>query len=97
MNLHTIKNIQRLQSNPSVTLTLPTNRTYPDNEKDAIRLKNLVNEAISRLEKDFGKLRTGRASICASPKLTAPACSGLLPESGPSRRAMSSLLPPSAA
>ena len=55
MNLHTIKNIQRLQSNPSVTLTLPTHRTYPDNEKDAIRLKNLVNEAISRLEKDFGK------------------------------------------
>ena len=49
MNLHTIKNIQRLQSNPSVTLTLPTHRTYPDNEKDAIRLKNLVNEAISRL------------------------------------------------
>ena len=55
MNMHTIKNIQRLQSNPSVTLTLPTHRTYPDNEKDAIRLKNLVNEAISRLEKDFGK------------------------------------------
>ena len=55
MNLHTIKNIQRLPSKPSVTLTLPTNRTSPDNEKDAIRLQNLVNDAISRLEKDFGK------------------------------------------
>ena len=29
MNLHTIKNIQRLQSNPSVTLTLPNRPPRP--------------------------------------------------------------------
>lgn len=66
MNLATIKNIQSLQSIPSVTLTLPTNRTYPDNEKDAIRLKNLANEAIARLEQDYGKRET--ASIVESIK-----------------------------
>ncbi|UOO81948.1 hypothetical protein LVJ83_00255 [Uruburuella testudinis] len=55
MNLAIIKNIQSMHATPSVTITLPTNRTYPDNEKDAIRLKNLVNEAVNRLEQDYGK------------------------------------------
>ena len=58
MNLNIIKNIQSMQSTPSVTITLPTHRTYPDNEKDAIRLKNLVNEALSRLDQDYGKRET---------------------------------------
>ncbi|MDO5638894.1 MAG: hypothetical protein Q4G28_03410 [Neisseria sp.] len=64
MNLATIKTIQSLQSDPSVTITLPTHRSYPDNEKDPIRLKNLVNQSISRLERDYGKRET--AAIAAS-------------------------------
>lgn len=55
MNLTLIKEIQAKQAYPSVTITLPTHRTSPDNEKDAIRLKNLVQDAVSRLENEFGK------------------------------------------
>ncbi|HGO5853463.1 TPA: hypothetical protein ACK3JH_000299 [Mannheimia haemolytica] len=58
MNLKLIKKIQAKQSYPSVTITLPTNRTAPDNEKDPIRLKNLVQNAINRLESEFGKRET---------------------------------------
>lgn len=58
MNLQKIKEIQAKQAYPSVTITLPTNRTAPDNEKDVIRLKNLVQETVSRLESEFGKRET---------------------------------------
>ncbi|OSI23593.1 hypothetical protein [Neisseria dumasiana] len=58
MNLDTIKEIQSKQSYPSVTITLPTYRTSPDNDKDPIRLKNLVSEAVNRLETEFGKRET---------------------------------------
>lgn len=58
MNLDTIKEIQNKRSYPSVTITLPTYRTSPDNDKDPIRLKNLVSEAVNRLEEEFGKRET---------------------------------------
>ncbi|RRD65954.1 hypothetical protein EII19_11055 [Comamonadaceae bacterium OH2310_COT-174] len=58
MNLNTIKEIQSKRSDPSVTITLPTYRTSPDNDKDPIRLKNLVSEAIEQLESQFGKRET---------------------------------------
>lgn len=58
MDLNTIKQIQSKQSYPSVTITLPTYRTSPDNDKDVIRLKNLVSEAVNRLEDEFGKRET---------------------------------------
>lgn len=64
MDLNTIKQVQSKQSYPSVTITLPTYRTSPDNDKDIIRLKNLVGEAVSRLENEFGKRET--ADIAAS-------------------------------
>ncbi|SUO94561.1 hypothetical protein [Suttonella ornithocola] len=51
----TIKQLQQLKQYPSLTITLPTHRTSPDNEKDAIRLKNFVSEAQTRLEETFGK------------------------------------------
>ncbi len=57
-NVNTVKHLQTLSSRPSVTLTLPTYRTAPDNQKDPIRLKNLVTEAINRLETDYGKRET---------------------------------------
>ena len=64
MNLATIKDIQSKQAYPSVTITLPTYRTSPDNDKDPIRLKNLVSEAVARLEEEFGKRET--ADIAAA-------------------------------
>lgn len=57
-NRDTVKHLQTLNARPSVTITLPTNRTAPDNQKDPIRLKNLVTEATERLEAEFGKRET---------------------------------------
>ncbi len=42
-------------SNPCVTISMKTHRTTPDNQKDEIRLKNLVKEASERLTNEFGK------------------------------------------
>src|SRR5690625_7639936 len=42
-------------SNPCVTISMKTHRTMPDNQKDEIRLKNLVKEASDRLVSEFGK------------------------------------------
>src|SRR5690606_8684195 len=42
-------------SNPCVTISMKTHRTIPDNQKDEIRLKNLVKEASDRLVSEFGK------------------------------------------
>ncbi|MBT0551100.1 baeRF3 domain-containing protein [Riemerella anatipestifer] len=44
-------------SNPCVTLSLNTHRTYPDNRQDEIVLKNLVREAKNRLEEKFSNSR----------------------------------------
>lgn len=43
------------QSNPCVTVSLKTHRTFPDCEKDEIRLKNLFKEASERLINEFDK------------------------------------------
>lgn len=56
--LETVKHLQSLSARPSVTLTLPTYRTAPDNQKDPIRLKNLVAEVANRLEAEYGKRET---------------------------------------
>ena len=58
LNLATIKTIQSKRAWPSVTITLPTYRTSPDNQKDSIRLKNQVKEAVERLQNEFGKRET---------------------------------------
>ena len=57
-NMETVKHLQSLNAFPSVTITLPTYRTSPDNEKDPIRLKNLLSEAVNRLQTDLGKRET---------------------------------------
>lgn len=59
-NIETVKQLQAMKSTPSVTITMPTYRTSPDNDKDPIRLKNLVTEAVSRLETEFGKRETAQ-------------------------------------
>jgi len=55
MNRREIMLLARMRSLPSVTITMPTHRTSPDNKQDPIRLKNLVVAATNRLLKDFNK------------------------------------------
>jgi hypothetical protein len=55
MNLHDLKLLQAIRSNPSLTITLPTHRTSPDNKQDPIRVKNLVTAAANRLIAEYGK------------------------------------------
>jgi len=43
------------KSNPCLTISLNTHRTYPDNAQDAISLKKLCEEAEIRLVREFGK------------------------------------------
>lgn len=43
------------RSNPCVTISLNTHRTFPDNTQDIIVLKNLCNEAEKRLTAEFNK------------------------------------------
>lgn len=45
----TLKRLNKIKSGNCITIVLNTHRTHPDAEKDAIVLKNLVNEAIERL------------------------------------------------
>lgn len=55
MNRQDLRLLQRMRAMPSVTVTLPTHRTSPDNKQDPIRLKNLVVAATRRLLGDFSK------------------------------------------
>lgn len=55
MNAQEIRLLQQIRSNPCLTITLPTHRTSPENQQDPIRLKNLVEEAINRLLKEYDK------------------------------------------
>lgn len=55
MNLHDVRKLQAVKSYPSVTITLPTHRTSPENRQDPIRLKNLVHEVTQRLTAEFPK------------------------------------------
>jgi hypothetical protein len=55
LNRNELELLQQMRSMPSVTITLPTHRTAPDNQQDPIRLKNLATEAANRLSNDFSK------------------------------------------
>lgn len=48
---------------PALSLTMPTHRRAPDNAQDAVRLRNLVAEATSRLEADPDVTREVRTAI----------------------------------
>lgn len=43
------------QEGPCISIALKTHRTHPDNQQDAILLKNLINEAESRLLKEYDR------------------------------------------
>lgn len=53
MNRADLLQLQAMQEYPSVTITLPTHRTSPDNRQDPIRVGNLVTEATNRLLTEF--------------------------------------------
>lgn len=55
MKRQDILDLAAQSSYPSLTITLPTHRTSPDNRQDPIRLKNLVVEAAARLTDELGK------------------------------------------
>jgi len=50
---HDLKELQSMVSLPALSILLPTHRNFPDNKKDPIRVKNLVDEATERLSKEF--------------------------------------------
>ena len=50
-----LKELKEMRAENSITIILNTHRTLPDNQKDAILLKNLVKEAERRLLDDFPK------------------------------------------
>lgn len=41
--------MQQMKSYPSVSITLPTHRTFPDNKQDAVLLEDLIRQARKRL------------------------------------------------
>ncbi len=53
MNRHDIQIVQAASSHPSLTITLPTHRTSPDNQQDPIRVRNLVAQAKEQLRAEF--------------------------------------------
>ncbi len=53
MNLQEIRELQAMRLYPSVTITMPTHRTSPENRQDPIRLKNLLTEVTNRLTSEF--------------------------------------------
>lgn len=53
INRQELKQLQSLTSVPALSILLPTHRTSPDNKRDPILVKNLVNEATERLSEEF--------------------------------------------
>jgi hypothetical protein len=55
MNRHEVRLLQQIRQYPSLTITMPTHRSAPQNRQDPVRLKNLAGEATNRLLSEFGK------------------------------------------
>lgn len=55
MNKHDLLTLQQHRADPAISVLLPTHRTSPDNKRDPIVLKNLLTEAVNRLEERLGK------------------------------------------
>lgn len=55
MNREDIRLLQDVRIYPSLSITMPTHRTAPDNRQDPIRLKNLVTQATNRLLGEFSR------------------------------------------
>lgn len=55
MTTNLLEKVANAKSNPSVTVSMKTHRTFPDCDKDVIRMKNLFKEASERLLAEFDK------------------------------------------
>lgn len=55
MNRHEIKLLQQVRNYPSITITMPTHRSFPENQKDQLVAKNLIAEVTNRLLSEFSK------------------------------------------
>jgi hypothetical protein len=55
MNRDELKKIMSYRSYPCVSILTPTHRTSPENKQDPITVKNLVKEAITRLNQEFSQ------------------------------------------
>jgi hypothetical protein len=55
MLLEKIQKLAAIKSHPCLSISLNTHRTHPDNQQDAILLKNLCKEAEQRLLSEFEK------------------------------------------
>ncbi|MDX2239962.1 MAG: hypothetical protein NW224_04685 [Leptolyngbyaceae cyanobacterium bins.302] len=53
INRQDLLELQSINSVPALSILLPTHRTSPDNKQDPIRVKNLVDEAKTRLAEEF--------------------------------------------
>ncbi|MFF2008443.1 chemotaxis protein [Streptomyces sp. NPDC058195] len=58
-----LRELRAAKPYPALSLTLPTHRRAPDNAQDAVRLRNLVSEAMNRLEADPKVGRETRTAI----------------------------------
>jgi hypothetical protein len=52
MNRSDIQQLQSVRGFPAVSIYAPTHRTYPDNQQDPVRVRNLVKEAKERLARE---------------------------------------------
>ncbi|QNE78865.1 chemotaxis protein [Streptomyces finlayi] len=58
-----LQDLRATRPYPALSLTMPTHRRAPDNAQDAVRLRNLVAEASSRLEADPDVTREVRTAV----------------------------------
>ena len=54
-----LKKIQSIKEYPSVSILMPTHRSFPENQQDPIRLKNLAKRAETRLLAEFSRQDSG--------------------------------------
>ena len=53
MNRSDLQALQAVRGYPAVTILIPTLRAFPEDQQNAIRIKNLVREATNRLLAEF--------------------------------------------
>lgn len=55
MDRHDLRLLAKITGDPCVTITLPTHRTSPENRQDPLRVKDMVEQAGTRLLAGFSK------------------------------------------
>jgi len=55
MNYTFINKIKNVKANPAVTIIMNTHRTFPENSKDSINLKNLISDTEKRILNEYGE------------------------------------------